>query len=139
MEFQDTQFFLGMDLNKRNADSHSPFRMCLVIDMFHFTMFELATELAMCCGFASSDTLGVRERGFAALRSLMGSICRKREEMATSKLIPDLSKLEPLDITNFRRWSQRILIFFRSFGKLLDLAKRTLSLQQASAREAELS
>ena len=28
------------------------------------------------------------------------------------KTLPDLSKLEPLDGTNFKRWSQRLLIFF---------------------------
>ncbi|KAL0411733.1 UNVERIFIED_CONTAM: hypothetical protein Slati_3763000 [Sesamum latifolium] len=29
-----------------------------------------------------------------------------------SKTLPDLSKLEPLDWTNFKRWSQKLLIFF---------------------------
>ncbi|KAA0042223.1 ty1-copia retrotransposon protein [Cucumis melo var. makuwa] len=28
------------------------------------------------------------------------------------KILPDLSKLEPLDGTNYRRWSQKLLIFF---------------------------
>ncbi|KAL0407798.1 UNVERIFIED_CONTAM: Retrovirus-related Pol polyprotein from transposon TNT 1-94 [Sesamum radiatum] len=33
--------------------------------------------------------------------------------MATlSRTLPDLSKLEPLDGTNFKRWSQKLLIFF---------------------------
>ncbi|KAK8609372.1 hypothetical protein V6N13_061821 [Hibiscus sabdariffa] len=31
---------------------------------------------------------------------------------AGSKLIPDLSKLDALDGFNYRRWSQRIMIFF---------------------------
>ncbi|KAL0461440.1 UNVERIFIED_CONTAM: hypothetical protein Slati_0031600 [Sesamum latifolium] len=29
-----------------------------------------------------------------------------------SRTLPDLSKLEPLDGTNFKRWSQKLLIFF---------------------------
>lgn len=29
-----------------------------------------------------------------------------------NKVLPDLSKLEPLDGTNYRRWSQKLLIFF---------------------------
>ncbi|KAL0404086.1 UNVERIFIED_CONTAM: hypothetical protein Sradi_2049400 [Sesamum radiatum] len=29
-----------------------------------------------------------------------------------SGTLPDLSKLEPLDGTNFKRWSQKLLIFF---------------------------
>ncbi|KAL0320258.1 UNVERIFIED_CONTAM: hypothetical protein Sradi_5287300 [Sesamum radiatum] len=33
--------------------------------------------------------------------------------MATlSRTLPDLSKLEPLDGTNFKRWSQKLLIIF---------------------------
>ncbi|VFQ69816.1 unnamed protein product [Cuscuta campestris] len=31
---------------------------------------------------------------------------------ALNKLLPDLSKLEPLDGKNYRRWSQKMLIFF---------------------------
>ncbi|KAL0401677.1 UNVERIFIED_CONTAM: Retrovirus-related Pol polyprotein from transposon TNT 1-94 [Sesamum latifolium] len=31
---------------------------------------------------------------------------------ALSRTLPDLSKLEPLDGTNFKRWSQKLLIFF---------------------------
>ncbi|TYK06658.1 ty1-copia retrotransposon protein [Cucumis melo var. makuwa] len=30
----------------------------------------------------------------------------------SNKILPDLSKLEPLDGTNYRRWSQKLLIFF---------------------------
>ncbi|KAL0319709.1 UNVERIFIED_CONTAM: hypothetical protein Sradi_5232400 [Sesamum radiatum] len=29
-----------------------------------------------------------------------------------SRALPDLSKLEPLDGTNFKRWSRKLLIFF---------------------------
>ncbi|KAL2237784.1 UNVERIFIED_CONTAM: hypothetical protein Sindi_0970100 [Sesamum indicum] len=29
-----------------------------------------------------------------------------------AKTLPDLSKLEPLDGTNYKRWSQKLLIFF---------------------------
>ncbi|KAK9668634.1 hypothetical protein RND81_13G073600 [Saponaria officinalis] len=29
-----------------------------------------------------------------------------------SRIIPDLSKLEPLDGNNYKRWSQKLLIFF---------------------------
>ncbi|KAK4402405.1 Retrovirus-related Pol polyprotein from transposon TNT 1-94 [Sesamum angolense] len=32
--------------------------------------------------------------------------------MSISKALPDLSKLEPLDGTNYKRWSQKLLIFF---------------------------
>ncbi|KAH1056128.1 hypothetical protein J1N35_034193, partial [Gossypium stocksii] len=32
---------------------------------------------------------------------------------STNKLIPDLFKLEPLDRTNNRRWSQMMVIFFK--------------------------
>ncbi|KAL9244119.1 hypothetical protein vseg_017927 [Gypsophila vaccaria] len=31
---------------------------------------------------------------------------------AFSKIIPDLSKLEPLDGNNYKRWSQKLLMFF---------------------------
>lgn len=31
----------------------------------------------------------------------------------TVKALPNLSKLEPLDDTNYRRWSQKLLIFFK--------------------------
>ncbi|KAA0063948.1 ty1-copia retrotransposon protein [Cucumis melo var. makuwa] len=31
----------------------------------------------------------------------------------SNKILPDLSKLEPLDGTNYRRWSQKLLIFFK--------------------------
>ena len=30
----------------------------------------------------------------------------------SNKALPDLSKLEPLDGTNYRRWSQKLLILF---------------------------
>ncbi|TYK30642.1 ty1-copia retrotransposon protein [Cucumis melo var. makuwa] len=30
----------------------------------------------------------------------------------SNKILPDLSKLEPLDGTNYRRWSKKLLIFF---------------------------
>ncbi|KAA0039125.1 ty1-copia retrotransposon protein [Cucumis melo var. makuwa] len=30
----------------------------------------------------------------------------------SKKILPDLSKLEPLDGKNYRRWSQKLLIFF---------------------------
>ncbi|KAA0061124.1 ty1-copia retrotransposon protein [Cucumis melo var. makuwa] len=30
----------------------------------------------------------------------------------SNKILPDLSKLEPLDETNYRRWSKKLLIFF---------------------------
>ncbi|KAL0325029.1 UNVERIFIED_CONTAM: hypothetical protein Sradi_5072200 [Sesamum radiatum] len=33
--------------------------------------------------------------------------------MSISKALPDLSKLEPLDGTNYKRWSQKLLIFFK--------------------------
>ncbi|GKC07273.1 hypothetical protein Tco_0998883, partial [Tanacetum coccineum] len=32
--------------------------------------------------------------------------------VSINKLLPDLSKLEPLDGTNYKRWSQKLLIFF---------------------------
>lgn len=32
--------------------------------------------------------------------------------MPTTKGLPNLSKLEPLDGTNYRRWLQKLLIFF---------------------------
>ena len=32
--------------------------------------------------------------------------------ISVHKALPDLSKLEPLDGTNYRRWSQKLLIFF---------------------------
>ncbi|KAL0328353.1 UNVERIFIED_CONTAM: Retrovirus-related Pol polyprotein from transposon TNT 1-94 [Sesamum calycinum] len=32
--------------------------------------------------------------------------------MSISKALPDLSKLEPLNGTNYKRWSQKLLIFF---------------------------
>ncbi|KAL0457742.1 UNVERIFIED_CONTAM: hypothetical protein Slati_0401400 [Sesamum latifolium] len=35
--------------------------------------------------------------------------------MTLSRTLPDLSKLEPLDGTNFKRWSQKLLIFFEQF------------------------
>ncbi|KAL9227788.1 hypothetical protein vseg_003439 [Gypsophila vaccaria] len=31
---------------------------------------------------------------------------------ALSKIIPDLSKLEPLDGNNYKRWSKKLLMFF---------------------------
>ncbi|KAL0373735.1 UNVERIFIED_CONTAM: hypothetical protein Sradi_3289200 [Sesamum radiatum] len=32
--------------------------------------------------------------------------------ISVTKALPDLSKLEPLDGTNYKRWSQKLLIFF---------------------------
>ena len=31
-----------------------------------------------------------------------------------SKIIPDMSKIEPLDGSNYRRWSQKLLILFEA-------------------------
>ncbi|KAL0454850.1 UNVERIFIED_CONTAM: hypothetical protein Slati_0824200 [Sesamum latifolium] len=33
-------------------------------------------------------------------------------DVSVAKALPDLSKLEPLDGTNYKRWSQKLLIFF---------------------------
>ncbi|KAL0350118.1 UNVERIFIED_CONTAM: hypothetical protein Sradi_4161000 [Sesamum radiatum] len=32
--------------------------------------------------------------------------------ISMTRTLPDLSKMEPLDGTNFKRWSQKLLIFF---------------------------
>ena len=38
--FQETELRRGMELKTWRADSHWPFRMWLVMAMFHFTMSE---------------------------------------------------------------------------------------------------
>ncbi|KAA0038001.1 ty1-copia retrotransposon protein [Cucumis melo var. makuwa] len=42
----------------------------------------------------------------------MGQWFSTAQQLIRSTLFPDLSKLEPLDGTNYRRWSQKLLILF---------------------------
>ena len=50
------------------------------------------------------------------------------ESSSLLKTLPDLSKLEPLDGSNYKRWAQRLLIFFEQlevdFVLIQDCPKR---------------